>query len=451
MKIIIVGSGKMGSYLSNILANENHDITVIDKNETVINKLNNTQDISILCGNGLVAATLEEADIKNTDILISTMKNDEDNIVCCLLAKNLGVKNTIMRIRNPEYKDSMHYIKNDLGLSMTINPELLTAKEIANTLNFPSGIKINYFFKGKIEMLEFKIKENSNIIRLSVKDLISKIKKKIIIVAVERNDKVFVPNGEFVFELGDKLIITSKLQNINNFFKFMGNVTFKTKDVMIIGGSKMSYYLAYFLENMGINSKIIEMDKNKCEILSEKLSKTLIINGDGSDKNLLLEEGIEEMDAFVSATGIDEENIIYSLFANSLNIPKVITKINHLTFNDIVESVGIENVQTPHIIASNQVLKYIRAMENSRGGNMESLVRIMDDKLEMMEFVINDEFKYINKCLKDIHFKEGIIVVCINRKGNVIFPTGEDVLKVNDNIIISTTKSNIKGLNDILR
>ena len=429
MKIIIVGSGKMGSYLSNILANENHDITVIDKNETVINKLNNTQDISILCGNGLVAATLEEADIKNTDILISTMKNDEDNIVCCLLAKNLGVKNTIMRIRNPEYKDSMHYIKNDLGLSMTINPELLTAKEIANTLNFPSGIKINYFFKGKIEMLEFKIKENSNIIRLSVKDLISKIKKKIIIVAVERNDKVFVPNGEFVFELGDKLIITSKLQNINNFFKFMGNVTFKTKDVMIIGGSKMSYYLAYFLENMGINSKIIEMDKNKCEILSEKLSKTLIINGDGSDKNLLLEEGIEEMDAFVSATGIDEENIIYSLFANSLNIPKVITKINHLTFNDIVESVGIENVQTPHIIASNQVLKYIRAMENSRGGNMESLVRIMDDKLEMMEFVINDEFKYINKCLKDIHFKEGIIVVCINRKGNVIFPTGEDVLK----------------------
>lgn len=450
MKIIIVGSGKMGSYLSNILAKENHDIIVIDKNEDIINKLNNTQDISIICNNGLVASTLEEADIKNTDILISTMKNDEDNIVCCLLAKNLGVKNTIMRIRNPEYKDSMHYIKNDLGLSMTINPELLTAKDIANTLNFPSGIKLNYFFKGKVEMVEFKIKEKSNIIGMTVKDLISKIKKKVIIVAVERNDKVIVPKGDFVFELDDKLIITSRPQNINNFFKFAGNISFKTKDVMIIGGSKVSYYLAFFLENMGINSKIIEIDKSKCEFLSEKLEKTLIINGDGSDKDLLLEEGIEEVDAFVSATGIDEENIIYSLFAKSLDIPKVITKINHLTFNDIVERVGIENVQTPHIIASNQVLKYIRAMENSKGGNMESLVQLMDDKLEMMEFVINNEFNAINVCLKDVKFKDGVIIVCIGRKGNIIFPSGEDILKINDNIIIATTKTNIKGLNDIL-
>lgn len=451
MKIIIVGSGKMGAYLSNILAKENHDVTVVDKNEQVLNKLSNTQDISTLCGNGLVADTLLEAGVNETDILISSMKSDEDNIVCCLLAKNLGVESTIMRIRNPEYYQSMQYIQNDLGLSMTINPELLTAREMANTLRFSSSVKANYFSKGKIEMIEFKIKNDSKLIGLSIRDLISKIKKEIIVFAVERNGNVYIPNGDFEFQLGDKLIITSKPQNIANFFKQVGTATQKTKSIMIVGGSKVSYYLAKFLCEMGMGVKLIEIDKEKCNILSEQLPKSLIINGDGSDKHLLLEEGIEEVDAFVSATGIDEENVIFSLFANSLNIPKVITKINHLTFGEIIESVGIESIMTPHVVASNQVLRYIRARENSKGGSMESLIRLMDSKLEIMEFIIDSDFKAVNKKIKDIKFKDNVIVVCINRKRNIIFPTGEDMINVGDNIIIATTKFSIKGLNDILR
>ncbi len=450
MKIIIVGSGKIGSYLSNVLAKENHDVVVIDKNEQILNKLNNTLDISVLCGNGLVVSTLQEAGVESSDLLIASMENDEDNIVCCLLAKNLGVKNTIMRIRNPEYKDGMQYIKNDLGLSMTINPELLTAKEIANALNFSSGIKATYFSKGKIEMIEFKVKENSSLIGISIKELSSKLKKKIIVVAVERKGNVHIPNGDFTFELGDKLIITSKPQNITTFFKYLGSTIFRTKDVMIVGGSKVSYYLATFLSEIGVNTKIIELDESKCKILAEKLPKTLVINGDGSDKNVLLEEGIEDVDAFVAATGIDEENIIFSLFANSMNVPKVITKVNHLTFENIIENVGIDTVITPHVVASNQILRYIRAIENSKGGSMESLVRLMDNKLEIMEFIIKDDFKSIGKQIKDINFKKDVIIVCINRNGTIIFPTGEDIIKANDNIIISTTKSSIKGLNDIL-
>lgn len=450
MKIIIVGSGKTGSYLSSVLAKENHDVVVVDKNELVLNKLNNTQDISVLCGNGLVVSVLQEAGVESADLLIASMENDEDNIVCCLLAKNLGVKNTIMRIRNPEYKDSMQYIKNDLGLSMAINPELLTAREIANTLNFSSGIKATYFSKGKIEMVEFKIKENSSLIGLPIKEVSSKLKKKIIVVAVERKGDVHIPKGDFTFELGDKLIITSTPQNITTFFKHLGSTIFRTKDVMIVGGSKVSYYLATFLGEIGINVKIIELDENKCKILAEKLPKTLVINGDGSDKNVLLEERIEDVDAFVAATGIDEENIIFSLYANSMNVPKVITKINHLTFENIIENVGIDTVITPHIVASNQILRYIRAIENSKGGSMESLVRLMDNKLEIMEFIIKDDFKAIGKQIKDINFKKDIIIVCINRNGTIIFPTGEDIIKDNDNIIISTTKSSIKGLNDIL-
>lgn len=450
MKIIIVGSGKMGFYLSNILVKENHDIVVIDENEHVLNKLNNTLDISVLCGNGLVADTLKEAGVETADILIACMEDDKENIVCCLLAKNLGAKNTIMRVRNPEYKDTMQYIKNDLGLSLAINPELLTAREIANTLNFSSGIKGSYFSKGKVEMVEFKIKENSILIDVSIKELISKLKKKIIVVAVERKGNVYIPNGDFKFELGDRLIITSKTQNINHFFKYMGNVSNKTKDVMIIGGSKVSYYLANFLGEVGIDVKLVEVDENKCKFLAEKLPKTLIINGDGSDKSLLIEEGIESIDAFVASTGIDEENIIFSLFANSMNVPKVITKVNHLTFENIMENVGVETIITPHIVASNQILRYIRAKENSKGGSMETLIRLIDNKLEIMEFIISDDFKAIGKPLKDINFKKDVIIVCINRNGNIIFPSGEDTIKVNDNIIISTTKSSIKGLNDIL-
>ena len=378
------------------------------------------------------------------------MEDDKENIVCCLLAKNLGVKNTIMRIRNPEYKDTMQYIKNDLGLSLAINPELLTAQEIASALNFSSGVKATYLSKGKVEMIEFKIKNDSILVGLTIKDLMSKLKKKVIVVAVERNSNVYVPNGDFTLEFGDKLIITSKPQNISSFFNYIGNINHKAKNVMIVGGSRVSYYLASFLCDIGTNVKIIEVDKAKCQMLAEKLPNALIINGDGSDKNLLIEEGIDDVDAFVAATGIDEENIIFSLFANSLNVPKVITKINHLNFEDIVESVGIETIVTPHVVAANQVLRYIRAKENSKGGSMESLVRLMDNRLEIMEFKIHMDFKALDKKLKDIKFKDGIIITCINRHGNIIFPTGDDVIKANDSIIISTTKSNIKGLNDIL-
>lgn len=450
MKIVIVGSGKLGSYLSNILIKENHDVTIVDKNESILNKLSNTQDVSCICGNGLVVDTLLDADVNKADILIASMKNDEDNIVCCLLAKNLGVKSTIMRIRNPEYSNSMQYIQNDLGLSITINPELLSAREIVNQLKFPLSVKSNYFSKGKIEMVEFKIKENSKLIGLSVKDLISKIKKEIIIFAVERENKVYIPKGDFVFELGDRLVITSKPQNISYFFKQIGNVKQKVNNIMIIGGSKLSYYLAKFLCDMKVNVKIIEIDKEKCNFLAHNIPKALIIHGDGADKQLLLEEGIEEVDALISATGIDEENIIFSIFANSLKIPKIITKINHLTFAEIVEDMGVESIITPHVIASNQVIKYIRARENSIGGNMETLIRLMNDRLEIMEFIVKDDFKAVGKKLKDIKFKNNAIVVCIKRNRNIIFPTGEDEIRSNDNIIIATTKLGIKGLNEIV-
>lgn len=451
MKILIIGCGKMGRYLATILNKEKYNITVIDKNKTVIDRLNDTLDVSVVLGNALVVETLMDAEIKTTDIVICTMKNDEDNILCSILTKNLGAKNTIARVRNPEYINSINYMKDNLGLSMAINPELLTAREISNTLKFSDNIKSSFFAKGKVELIEFKLKEDSPIINTPLKNLNNKIKSNILVVAIERNGNVIVPNGEFIFELNDKVVITSTPRNINLFFKEIGKNYLKIKDVMIVGGSKISYYLTKFLCEDNIKVKLIESDINKCQDLCDKLDKALIINGDGSDKHLLIEEGIENIDAFVATTGIDEENVVFSMFANSLKVPKVITKINHLNFSEVLENVGIESVITPHVVATNHILRYIRAKENSVGGSMESLLKFMDDSLEIMEFKINGDFKMIGKQLKNIKFKNNLIIVAINRKNNIIFPNGDDTLEVNDKIVIATTTTGIKGLNNILR
>lgn len=450
MRIVIVGSGKMGSYLSHSLAKENYDVIVVDKNEKVLNKLESTQDVSTICGNGLIVDTLLEAEVKNTDVLIASMKNDEDNILCCLLAKQIGAKNTIARVRNPEYAKSINYIKDNLGLSLSINPELLTAKEIAGTLRFSENLKVNYLSRGKVELIEFKVKNAVPLAGLSLKELNKKFDNEILIVAVERKNEVYIPNGEFTLEQGDKIVITSKPKNIANFFKHIGNESLKRKNVMIVGGSKVSYYLAKFLSEENMKVKLIELDDQKCESLSESLPKTLVVNGDGSDKHFLLEAGIEDMDVFVSATGMDEENVIFSMFANALHIPKVITKINHLNFSEILENIGIESVLTPHIIASNHILRYIRSKEASKGGSMESLIRLIDNKIEIVEFIINKDFKKIGKMLKEIKFKDNVIVISIHRKGNIIFPTGDDTIENGDGIIIATTKTGIKNCNDIL-
>lgn len=451
MKILIIGCGKMGKHLAHALSKENYNVTIIDKNIEILDKLNTNLDIITINGNALIIDTLIEADIKNTDIVICSMKNDEDNILCSILAKNLGAKDTIARVRNPEYIKSINYMKDNLGISMTINPEFLTAKSISSTLRFSDNIKTSYLSKGKIELIEFKLKDKSPIINIPLKKLKNIIKSNIIVVAVERNGKVIVPNGEFKFNLNDKVVITSTPKNINFFLKEIKKNNLKIKNVMIVGGSKISYYLSKSLIEDNIKVKIIDSSIEKCNELSEKLDKALIINGDASDKNLLIEEGIENTDAFVAATGMDEENVVFSMFANSIKVPKVITKINHLTFSEIMDNVGIESIFTPHVVATNQILRFVRAKENSIGGSMETLIRFMNDNLEIMEFILNKDFKMIGKELKDIKFKNNLIVIAINRKNSVIFPSGNDTLEINDKIIIATSTPGIKGLNNILR
>lgn len=323
MKIVIIGGGKVGSKLSEELSNESHDVTVIEQDIDVINRINSNQDVACINGNAINREILKEAGVEEADLLIGCTSSDEINMFSCLFAKNLGAKNTIARVRNPEYYSQLNYIKEDLGLSMIINPEFVAANVISRILRFPSAIKVETFAKGKVEIMEFKIYENSNLPGMQMKDVVRTFGIKVLVCAVQRRDEVFIPDGTFIFEQGDKLSIAASHEDLEKFLKKVGGLKRKVKTVMIIGGGKIAYYLCKSLENINIKTKIIERDRKTCHFLAQNLPKVNIIHGDGTDNQILEEEGIHEVDAFVSLTGIDEENIIMSMYADSKGVSRL--------------------------------------------------------------------------------------------------------------------------------
>lgn len=449
MKIIIVGVGKLGEYLAKSLVKEKHEVTLIDIDFTTSQDIINNEDLNYINGNGLDANILLEAGIKDTDLLISVMDQDEHNTICCLLGKKLGAKHTIARIRTPEYANSTEILKDDLGLSMTINPEKLTANHIARVLSIPSALNATIFFKGRIQMISIKVKEKGLIEGLSITSLQKKIEGRIIVCAIERNNEIIIPRGNTKLQANDIIHITGTRKDINEFLKF-ARLSEQTKKVIISGGSNTALYLARSLAEMDMDTKIIEINEKRCELLSEKLPDTLIINGDASDQNLLYEEELDKCDAFVSLSSIDEENIIASMFASLVGVPKIITKVNHINLEGIIEKANIDTVITPHKIATNQIVKYVRAMQNGSNSSCESIYKFDDDKFEMLEFNIKKDFKALNIKLKDLVLKEGVLIAAILRKEKIIFPSGNEEIKLRDTIVVIDKDSKIQDINDIL-
>ena len=449
MRIIIVGIGKLGEYLTKSLVKDGHEITVIDtffnKHENIINN----EDVNYIEGNALDANILREAGAQNADLLICAMEKDEQNVMCSLIAKKMGTKHTIARIRNPEYASSISFLKEDLGLSLTINPDLLTAEYIYNVLSIPTAINTTSFFKGKVEMISLRVKEDSVIKNLTLNKIANKLDR-IIICAIERNNEIIIPKGSTKFLEDDKIFITGTPQAINKFLIYLKRIGEKTKKVMICGGSDTAIYLTKILLDTGMQVRIIEDNEERCIKLSEELPKALIIHGDVSNQNILYEEGIEKADAFVSLTGIDEENIIYSMFATNLKVPKVITKINHINLAGVLEKANIDTVITPHIIASNQIVSYIRAMQNGEGSSCEALYKFEEEKFEMLEFNIKEDFKGLNTKLRNLKLKEGILIIAIQRGKNIIIPNGNDEINNKDIIVIIDNNNKIKNINDII-
>ena len=450
MKIVIVGDGKVGSTIANQLSIEGHDVIVIDNNSTVLSHSGNTMDVFCIEGDGATVSVLREAGVQNADVLIAATSADEVNMICCLLAKKLGAKNTIARVRNPEYFAQMYLIKDELGLSMSVNPELAAATEISRLLRFPSAIKIEPFARGRVEMVELKIPENSPLDGMPLWAIYKEFQVKILICAVQREDEVFIPSGDFVLNSGDKINITASHVEIANFFRSIGIFRSGVKSVIIIGGGRIAYYLAKELNSVHVKVKIIEKDLKRCEYLCEMLPDSVIIHGDGTDKELLHEEGLEKTDAFVTLTGMDEENIIVALYAKEKKVSKVVAKINKISFHEILDNLNIDSYISPKTIAAQNILRYVRAMKNSMGSNnVETLHTMINDQVEAVEFKVREESPIVGIPLRNFKRRDGLIIAAIIRGTQIIIPSGNDMIRKGDNVIIVTTKKHLTDLNEI--
>lgn len=450
MKIIIVGDGKVGVTLTEFLSQEGHDITVIDRDPKVIENVVNAFDVMAISGNGANYDTLVEAGAERADLLIAAASLDELNILSCLMAKKLGTKNTIARVRNPEYAQQLPFIREELGLSMVVNPEFEAARDISRILRFPSAIALECFSKGRVELAEVKLPEYSFLVGYRLSELYTVCKEKILICAVQRGDEVFIPDGNFVLRAGDKIHITGSHSALASFFKVIGMFKEKSKHIIIIGGGKIAYYLARHLAESHVDVKIIERDAERCQHLSEVLPRAVVICGDGTDQPTLLEEGIAECDACVSLTGIDEENIIVSLYAQSLGVDKVVTKIDRLSFVDMVESFGLDSFISPKAITANRIVRYVRAMQDSGDSSIKTLYKIVNNQVEALEFAVTEPSFYTDVLFKKLKTKEGMLFAAIIRKGRVIIPGGHDHLEVGDSVIIVTNSSGyVKNIEDV--
>ena len=373
LKIIIVGCGKVGANLVDQLSKEGHDITVIDKKAEKIQDITNTYDVMGLVGNGASYSTQMEAGIEETDLIIAVTDSDELNLLCCTVAKRVGKCAAIARVRTPDYSEETGYLREQLGLALIINPELEAAREVARILYLPTALEVNSFAHGQAELVKFKVPEGNLLNGLSLAYLGKNITNDILICAVERNGEVYMPNGDFVLHSGDVVSFVSERHIARDFLKQIGLATRQVKDTMIIGASKAAYYLAKELLNMGISVKIIEKEKENCESLSVKLPKAIIINGDGTDPDILKEEGIETVQSFIPLTGIDEENIMLTLYAKQVSKAKVVTKINRVNYKQVINNLDLGSLVYPKYITSEAIIAYVRAKKNSMGSNIETL------------------------------------------------------------------------------
>lgn len=449
MYIIIVGMGKLGTTLTKQLVAEGHDIVAVDLRRDRVTSVVDTYDVMGICGNGATCEILEEAGAAKAKLVIAATASDEMNILTCLIANHMGTEHTIARVRNPDYANQHQFMRDELGINMLVNPEYETANEISRIIRFPSAANLDSFARGKVEIARLRIHSDNIICDTPLYDLKKKIKAKVIVCAVQRDNEVYIPGGNFVFKGDDVISITGTRSEISNFMKQSGVYKQKIKNVMIIGGGRIGYYLSKLLSGTARNIKLIEHDESKAYSLSEMLPEITVINGDGTDQDILDEQHLENQDALVALTGIDEENIIVSMYAESKGVNKVITKVNRHSYS-ILNDIGLETVVSPQIVASNLVTRYVRALHNSAGNaQVQTLYKLVEGKVEALEFIVPDNFDYIDVPFKELNLLPNLLIGCIIRKGKPIFPGGDDVMKAGDSVIVVTANRIVEDLHDI--
>ena len=450
LKIIIVGCGKVGTTLVERLSLEKHDVTIIDIKQDVVHRVATTYDVMGIVGNGSSYNVQIEAGIDTADLIIAVTESDELNLLCCTIAKKVGNCRAVARVRNPDYSDELSYLREQLGIALIINPELETATEMARLLRLSTALSINSFAKGHAELVKFRIPEG-NILNDRQISTLRDFKSDILICGVERDGNLYIPDGSFVLKEMDIVSLMATPVNTQQFLKQIGVGVHRVKDCMIVGGGRSSYYLAKQLTDMNIGVKIIELDSKRCEELSILLPKALVINGDGSDEELLREEGIEKTGSFIPLTGLDEENILLTLFAKSCSDTKVITKINRSTFNDVINRLDLGSIIYPRYMTSETIIAYVRAMQNSIGSNVETLYHIFDNRAEALEFKVEAGSPVIGIPLMNLALKDELLLACLNKNGKIIIPRGNDIIEAGDRVIVVTTHTGFKDVKDILK
>ena len=450
MKIVIIGDGKVGYKLAKQLSSEKYDIILIDNNEEKLRKSIERMDVFCVAGEGGSVEVQQRADVPHADLVIACTSTDECNMLSCLIARRLGARHTIARVRNPIYYKQIDFLKKDLHLIMVVNPELIVAGDITRLLLFPDASKVETFVKGRVELVEFPI-HCGKLEGLSLSELYARFQVQVLVCAVESGETVLIPDGDYILKAGDKLHIAASHQNMEQFFKKIALRKEKIKNAMICGGGRVAYYLASQLCNLGMNVKIIERNRERCEELCELLPKATIINGDATEHDLLIEEGIEKTDAFIALTGMDEENIIMSLFASKQSVSKVIVKINEDRRAMMIDELGLDSIVSAKTATADAILGYVRARRNSQcSANVETMYQLLDGRVEALEFIIKSENAYTGVPLKDLNLKVNNIIACIARGRKIIIPNGDDSIQVGDSVVIITMTKQIRDLDDIL-
>ncbi len=453
MQIAIVGLGKVGRALTEQLTAEGHDIVAIDCDAGRTEDIMNVYDVRGVAGNGACYDVQQEAFETGADLLIATTSSDEINMLACLVAKKIGTRHTIARIRDPEYERQLRIMRGELGLSMIINPEKATAREIARVLRFPSAIKLERFCRGRFELIEYRLNPGNPLIGMALSDLYRNIHVKILICAVARGRDIVIPGGSFTLQEGDKIYLTATPRDLGDFFRRLGIFKARANNVMVVGASSMAYYLIKELRDIRMHITVIDSSAERCRLMSERLPGVLVIHGDAADSELLNEEGLADMDAFVALTGLDETNIILSMYAAQGDRCKVVAKVNRPSFAELATANGmLDSVVSTATVTSESILQYVRAMQNSLGSNIKALHRVVGGRVEALEFIVPGKAPYVNIPLKDLPIRQEVLLAGIVRQnGQAIIPSGSDTLQPGDDVVVITTGARINDLRDILQ
>ena len=451
MKIIIVGCGKVGYAIAQQLTQEKHDITLVDDEQEHLSRADSTLDAMCLNGNGASISVLMEAGVRSADLVIAVTGVDETNLVCCLIAKSLGAQHTVARVRNPDYRRDADMLKREIGLDMVINPDLAAAQEIARILSFPAAISVEPFAGGRIDMIGFQMQESDTILGHSLSDFHRERVAEVLICAAQRGDEFIIPNGSFVPQLDDRLYMVGTKAELQKMLKSMGRSLHRVKDVSILGGSRISMYLSWELARTGTRVHIVEQDHDKCLRLSQELPDAMIIEGDGTDNDMIRSENLFGADGFVALTGRDEENLLMALSARRAGVRKVLAKMTRPNYMELVQETGLGSIISPKDIIANQITRYVRALANSQGMAVESLYKLLGGRVEALEFTVNEKgAERLGLPLKDLTLKPGILLAAIVREGRTIIPGGMTVIQAGDHVLVVTNAMGLTDLKDIL-